>query len=178
MGTKAFGRPKPVEAVFSTEVSLSPQAILETYADRWAIEIAIRDGHAYYGVAQDQCRKLAHIVGANTFRLLMPAARTLWCIVTSEQRGNVVLQRCRPWYRQKVAPSQCDVAWAWRAVLPETGIFPYLAFSLLWPKISQRVMHQSRLLLETTKLMPSVASVLTSAAQRTEDRASPEEKAA
>ena len=178
MGTKAFGRPKPVEAVFSTEVSLSPPAILETYADRGAIEIAIRDGHAYYGVAQDQCRKLVHIVGANTFRLLMPAARTLWCIVTSEQRGNVVLQRCRPWYRQKVAPSQCDVAWAWRAVLPETGIFPYLAFSLLWPKISQRVMHQSRLLLETTKLMPSVVSVLTSAAQRTEDRASPEEKAA
>jgi hypothetical protein len=123
-GKKAFGRLKPVEAFFSTDVSLSPQAILETYEDRWAIEIDIRDGHAYYGVAQDQCRKFAHIVGANTLRLLMAAARTLWFIVSSEQRGHVVLQRFRPWYRQKVAPSQFDVAWACREVLQEAGIFP------------------------------------------------------
>ncbi len=51
-GPKAFGRLKPLEAFFSTDVSLSPHAILETYADRWAMEIDIRDGHAYYGVAQ------------------------------------------------------------------------------------------------------------------------------
>jgi hypothetical protein len=123
-GKKAFGRLKPLEAFFSTDVSLSPQAILETYEDRWAIEIDIRDGHAYYGIAQDQCRKFTHIVGANTFRLLLAAARTLWFIVSSEQRGDVVLQRFRPWYRHKVAPSQFDVAWACRDVLQEAGIFP------------------------------------------------------
>jgi hypothetical protein len=105
-------------------VLLSPHAILETYEDRWAIEIAIRDGHAYYGRAQDQCRKFEHIVGANTLRLLLAAARTLWCIVTSEQQADVALQRLRPWYRHKVAPSQFDVAWACREVLQEAGIFP------------------------------------------------------
>ena len=104
-GKKAFGRLKPLEAFFSTDVSLSPQVMLETYADRWAIEIAIRDGHAYYGIAQDQCRKFTHMVGANTFRLLMAAARTLWFIVSSEQHGDLGLQRFRPWYRHKVAPS-------------------------------------------------------------------------
>lgn len=123
-GKKAFGRLKPLEAFFSTDVSLSPQAILETYEDRWAIEIDIRDGHAYYGVAQDQCRKFEHIVGANTFRLLLAAARTLWFIVTSEQQADVALQRFRPWYRHKVAPSQFDVMWACREVLQEAGIFP------------------------------------------------------
>jgi hypothetical protein len=46
-GPKAFGRLKPLEAFFSTEVALSAHTILETYADRWAMEIAIRDGHAY-----------------------------------------------------------------------------------------------------------------------------------
>lgn len=122
--TKAFGRLKPLEAFFSTDVSLLPHTILETYEDRWAIEIAIRDGHAYYGVAQDQCRKFERMVGANTFRLLMAAARTLWFIVSSEQYADVALQRCRPWYRHKVAPSQFDVAWACRDVLQETGIFP------------------------------------------------------
>jgi len=127
-GKKAFGRLKPLEAFCSTDVSLSPQAILETYEDRWAIEIAIRDGHAYYGIAQDQCRKFTHIVGANTFRLLMAAARTLWFIVTSAQQTDVALQRFRPWYRQKVAPSQFDVAWACQALLQEAGIFPIPRF--------------------------------------------------
>jgi hypothetical protein len=125
---KTFGRLKPLEAFFSTEVSLSPHAILETYADRWAMEIDIRDGHAYYGVAQDQCRKFQHIVGANTFRLLMAAVRTLWFIVTSEHHADVALQRFRPWYRHKVAPSQFDVAWACRQALHEAGIFPIPRF--------------------------------------------------
>ena len=125
---KAFGRLKPLEAFFSTTASLSPHTILETYADRWAMEIAIRDGHAYYGMAQDQCRKCERIVGANTFRLLMAAARTLWFIVTSAQHPAVALQRFRPWYRHKVAPSQFDVAWACREVLQEAGIFPIPRF--------------------------------------------------
>ncbi|MBI3319234.1 MAG: hypothetical protein HYZ89_01425, partial [Candidatus Omnitrophica bacterium] len=127
-GTKAFGRLKPLEAFFSTDVSLSPHAILETYEDRWAMEIDSRDGHAYYGIAQDQCRKFERIVGANTLRLLLAAARTLWCIVTSEQQADVALQRFRPWYRHKVAPSQFDVAWACREVLYEEGIFPIPRF--------------------------------------------------
>jgi hypothetical protein len=122
-GPNAFGCLKPLEAFFSTAVSLSAHTILETYADRWAMEIALRDGHAYYGVAQDQCRKLERIVGANTLRFLLAAARTLWFIVTSEQHTDVALQRFRPWYRHKVAPSQFDVAWACREVLQEARIF-------------------------------------------------------
>jgi len=127
-GKKAFGRLKPLEAFFSTEVSLSPHVILETYADRWAMEIDIRDSHAYYGIAQDQCRKFTHIVGANTLRLLMAAGRTLWFIVTSTPQTDVALRRLRPWYRHKVAPSQFDVAWACREVLQEAGIFPIPRF--------------------------------------------------
>ena len=125
---KAFGRLKPLEAFFSPAVSLSPHTMLETYEDRWAIAIAIRDGHAYDGRAQDQGRKVEHMVGANTLRFLMAAARPLWCIVTSEQHADVALQRLRPWYRHKVAPRQFDVAWACREVLQEAGIFPLPRF--------------------------------------------------
>jgi len=127
-GHKAFGRLKPLEAFFSTEVTAPPHTLLETYADRWAMEIAIRDSHAYYGVAQDQCRKFEHIVGANTLRLLMAAARTLWFIITSEQQPALSLRRLRPWYRHKVAPSQGDVMWACRESLQEEGIFPIPRF--------------------------------------------------
>jgi hypothetical protein len=64
------------------------------------------------------------MVGANTVRFLLAAARTLWFIVSSEQQADVSLPQCRPWYRHKVAPSQFDVAWACREVLQEAGIFP------------------------------------------------------
>jgi len=57
-----------------------------------------------------------------------PPLVPLWCIVSSEQHGDVVLQRFRPWYRHKVAPSQCDVAEACREVLQEAGIFPIPRF--------------------------------------------------
>jgi hypothetical protein len=100
-GSKALGRLKPLEAFFSTDVSRSPHAIVETYAERWAMEIAIRDGHAYYGVAQDQCRKFEHILGAKTFRFLRAAARTLWFMVSSEQHADGSRQRLRPGSRHK-----------------------------------------------------------------------------
>ncbi|MGQ4808295.1 hypothetical protein NKDENANG_01676 [Candidatus Entotheonellaceae bacterium PAL068K] len=45
-----------------------------------AVEIDIRDGQAFYGLGQDQWRKWRRIVGANTFRLAMAAARTLWFV--------------------------------------------------------------------------------------------------
>jgi len=127
-GKKPFGRHKPLEAFFSTDFSLSFDAILASYQDRWAIEIEIRDARAFYGLAQDQCRKLTHLVGANTFRLLMAAARTLWFIAQSERQGGVELRRFRPWYWHKVAPSQLDVAWACREALGEAGIFPIPRF--------------------------------------------------
>ena len=121
--------PPPVEAFFSTDLSLSPQDILREYRDRWAVEIAIRDTNAFDGLGQDQCRKRQRIVGANTFRLVMAAARTLWFIAQVERSPHLNLQRYRPWYRQKIAPSQLDVVWACRESLHEAGIFPITRFT-------------------------------------------------
>jgi len=116
--------PPPVEAFFSTDVSLSTSDLLREYRDRWAVEIEIRDANAFDGLGQDQCRKRQRIVGINTFRLVMAAARTLWFIDQVERSPSLNLQRYRPWYRQKMAPSQLDVVWACRESLHEAGIFP------------------------------------------------------
>ena len=121
--------PPPVEAFFTTDLSLTAQAILHEYGDRWAVEIAIRDANAFAGLGQDQCRKRQCILGANTFRLVLAAARTLWFIDQVECGTGVTLCRYRPWYRQKVAPSQFDVVWACREALHEAGIFPLPRFS-------------------------------------------------
>jgi hypothetical protein len=121
--------PPPVEALFTTDLTLSTEEIVNEYADRWAVEIAIRDANTFDGLGQDQCRKWQRIIGANTFRLVMAAARTLWFIDHLERGRTFTLCRYRPWYRQKVAPSQLDVVWACRETLQEVGIVPIPRFS-------------------------------------------------
>jgi hypothetical protein len=59
----------------------------------------------------------------------MAAARTLWFIERALRSGGVDLCRYRPWYRQKVAPSQLDVVWACRESLYAAGIFPIPRFT-------------------------------------------------
>jgi hypothetical protein len=94
------------------------------------VEIAIRDTNAFDGLGRDQCRKRQRIVGANTFRLVMAATRTLWFLDQVESGTTFDLRCYRPWYRQKFAPSQLDVVWACREALHEAGIFPIPRFTL------------------------------------------------
>ena len=129
--TKRPGQRKPppaIEAFFTTDLTLSAAEILREYGHRWAVEIAIRDRNAFDGLGQDQCRKRQRMIGANTFRLVLAAARTLWFIAHVDRGTEVPLCRYRPWYRQKVAPSQLDVAEACREALHEAGIFPIPRF--------------------------------------------------
>jgi len=129
---KRPGQRKPlpaIEAFFTADLTLSAAEIVREYGHRWAVEIAIRDRNAFDGLGQDQCRKRQRIIGANTFRLVLAAARTLWFIAQVDRGTEVPLCRYRPWYRQKVAPSQLDVAEACREALHEAGIFPIPRFT-------------------------------------------------
>jgi DDE family transposase len=126
------GQRKPrsaLEAFFTTDLTLSLDALLAQYRERWAIEITIRDSNAFTGLGQDQCRKYARVVGANTFRLVLAAARTLWFVEQACQTAALDLTRYRPWYRRKVAPSQLDLVWTWREALHAAGVFPMPRFA-------------------------------------------------
>jgi hypothetical protein len=117
-----------VEAFFTTDLTLSIDDILAHYRDRWAVEIDIRDSQAFYGLGQDQCRKWRRIVGANSFRLAMAAARTLWFVEQTQRTGPIALCRYRPWYRHKLAPSQLDIVWMCREALHAAGVSPIVRF--------------------------------------------------
>ena len=117
-------KPRPrIEAFFTTDLSLSLETLLAQYRDRWAVEITLRDSYAFDGIGQDQCRKVERIVGANTLRLVLAAARTLWFLEHVRQTGRLPLTRYRPWYHQKCAPSQRDIVWACREALADAGVF-------------------------------------------------------
>jgi hypothetical protein len=121
--------PPPVEAVFTTDLTLSLETILAQYRERWAVEITLRDSNAFTGFGQDQCRKVTRVVGANTFRLVLAAARTLWFVEQASRTDALDLTRYRPWYRHKQAPSQLDIVWACREALQDAGVFPIPRFA-------------------------------------------------
>lgn len=127
----------PVEALFTTDLTLSLDAILAQYRERWAVAITIRNSSAFAGFGQDQCRKRERVVGANTFRLVLAAARTLWFVEQSCRTAELDLTRYRPWYRHKVAPSQLDILWTWREALLTAGVFPIPRFAPGLAKIPQ-----------------------------------------
>ena len=102
---------------------------MRKYGHRWAVAMAISDSNTCAGLRQDQCRKRQRILGANTLRLALAAARTLWFIAHVDRATDVPLRRYRPWYRQKVAPSQLDVVWACREALYDAGIVPIPRFT-------------------------------------------------
>jgi Transposase DDE domain len=118
----------PVEAFFTTDLTLSLETILTQYRGRWAIEITIRDSNVFSGFGHDQCRKRERIVGANSLRLVLAAARTLWFVEHTARRPALELRQYRPWYRHKVAPSQLDIVWSWREALQAAGVLPIPRF--------------------------------------------------
>jgi hypothetical protein len=121
--------PPPVEAFFTTDLTLSLETILAQYRERWAVEITLRDSNAFTGFGQDQCRKYTRVVGANTFRLVLAAARTLWFVAQASRTDALDLTRYRPWYHHKQAPSQLDIVWACREALQAAGVFPIPRFT-------------------------------------------------
>src|SRR5262245_27879870 len=129
----------PVEAFFTTDLTLSLETILAQYRERWAVESTIRDSNALAGFGQDQCRKRERVVGANTLRLVLAAARTLWFIERTCRTAEYDLTRYRPWYRHKVAPSQLDIVWNWREALQAAGVFPIPRFTAGLAEIPQEL---------------------------------------
>ena len=119
---------REIEAFFTTDLSLRAEQILSTYSQRWSIEIAIRDGNAYYGLGADRLRNYKRIVSINTFRLLLAAIRTLWFIGEIGPEVSINLRRFRPWYRHKRHLSQLDIMTAYHEMLQAEGIFATVRF--------------------------------------------------
>ena len=125
------GREKSLEAFFSTDASTTSHELLEQYAQRWDVEINVRDANAFYGFGQDQCQSYRCIIGVNTFRALLAACRSLWFVQQVDQQFNqpVNLLKNRPWYRKKKHPSQLDVQWMFKEMLTTQRIIPTPAFT-------------------------------------------------
>jgi hypothetical protein len=127
-----FG-PQPVTVVLIGEpdtsrgydlalVTTDPQAtagqLVERYAARWAIEVAIEDAKQLVGVGQAHNRTARAVERTVPFGLTRLTLAVCWYATTGHQPSDVAEHRTRrPWYRTKTNPSTSDMLAKLRRVL-------------------------------------------------------------
>jgi len=66
------------DCFFSTDLSMSPKAILEAYALRWSIELAFRDSKQFLGFERSQCWTRKAVERTGPFAFVSYAMVVLW----------------------------------------------------------------------------------------------------
>ena len=127
----AFG-PRPIQVVLirdhtqtgydlalaTTDLAASPAAVIERYAARWSIEVAIEDAKQIFGAGQARNRLPAAVHRTVPFTLACQSLAMLWYATAGHHPGDADDHRARaPWYRTKAKPSTADMIAKLRRVL-------------------------------------------------------------
>ena len=96
------------DCFFSTDLSLSAQAILELFAMRWPLEVAFYNAKQFLGLEDPQNRTPLAVQRTAPLALYLHTLVILW--FAEHGRFDVkAYRRAHPWYRQKRTPSFADM---------------------------------------------------------------------
>ena len=110
------------EAFFCTDVHASVSFILQTYASRWCLEVAFRDGKQQLGFEDPQ--QQVELAVRRTAPLAFIVYDLVWLWAANRHRaGQAIGWVPRPWYRRKVAVSFADVLTALRHERWRSAVF-------------------------------------------------------
>jgi len=108
------------DCFFSTDLSMSPESILEAYALRWSLEVAFRDSKQFLGFERSQCWTRKAVERTGPFAFVSYAMVILWFIHQGHKLYPQVVTPV-PWYPHKRCPSFADMHQTARyALLRET----------------------------------------------------------
>ncbi len=112
-------------ALVTTDPHATASQIVERYATRWAVEVAIQDAKQLAGVGQAHNRKARAVERTVPFGLACLSLAICWYATTGHQPDDVTAHRAhRPWYRTKTNPSTADMLTKLRRVLIATRFRP------------------------------------------------------
>jgi DDE superfamily endonuclease len=105
-------------ALVSTDTAATPAAVIERYAARWSIEVAIEDSKQIFGCGQARNRTAQAVRRTIPFQLACQTLAMTWYATTGHDPADVGARRARaPWYTSKAQPSAEDMAVKLRRVL-------------------------------------------------------------
>jgi hypothetical protein len=108
-------------ALISTDLTSPAAAIVERYAARWSVEVAIEDAKQTTGVGQARNRVPAAVERTVPFALITQTLVIIWYTVHGDHHATVTERRRQaPWYRSKTHPAYQDMLTTLRRVLITT----------------------------------------------------------
>jgi len=105
-------------ALVSTDLGATPAQVIERYAARWSIEVAIEDAKQTTGVGQARNRLATAVERTVPFGLAVTSLAICWYATAGYHPDDVAAARdLAPWYRDKAQPSVADMLAKLRRVI-------------------------------------------------------------
>jgi len=105
-------------ALVTTEKDPEIGRVIERYAARWAIEVAIEDAKQLFGTGQARNRTAAAVERTVPFMLACQALAVCWYATAGHHPADAQARRLdAPWYTSKTEPSTADMTAKLRRVI-------------------------------------------------------------
>jgi len=105
-------------ALVTTEQDATTVQVVERYASRWSIEIAIEDAKQVFGTGQARNRTARAVERTIPFEIACQAIAVTWYATTGHNPAGLAERRASaPWYTTKAQPSTSDMAALLRRVI-------------------------------------------------------------
>ena len=105
-------------ALVTTEKDPEIGRVIERYAARWAIEVAIEDAKQLFGTGQARNRTAAAVERTVPFMLACQALAVCWYATAGHHPADAATRRLdAPWYTSKTEPSTADMTAKLRRVI-------------------------------------------------------------
>ena len=105
-------------ALVSTDLAATPARVIERYAARWSIEVAIEDAKQTTGIGQARNRLATAVERTVPFGLVITSLTICWYATTGYDPDDVTAARgLATWYRNKAQPSVADMLAKLRRVI-------------------------------------------------------------
>ena len=113
-------------ALVTTDLNASPAQVIERYAARWSIEVAIEDAKQEFGAGQARNRTPNAVRRTVPFQLACQAIAACWYATAGHDPADIEERRAAaPWYKTKTQPSTSDMTAKLRRVLIAARFKPY-----------------------------------------------------
>lgn len=132
------------DCFFATDLSMTPEAILEAYAARWSLEVTFRDTKQCLGFERSQCRTRKAVERTGPFAFVTYAFLILWFCHQGHQLYPDVVTPVA-WYRHKRTPSFADMHQIARYALLRDTLFAHPNENRGKPKLTDHAENILRL---------------------------------
>ena len=101
------GKKPPLVTLYSTDLDMSPEEVIEAYCRRWSIEETFQDAKGHLGLDEPQCRSRKAVERMVPTILYLHAILWLWA--GRERLGRQAAKRKAPWNRSTTNLSMGDI---------------------------------------------------------------------